>query len=107
MRFAPSVTNVAILRCLPLNLPRFPLRVAICVLVFRAAFTHAKDAPTATVRLPNGWALSPAGRQMELGGLPLKLLPIPGTSQILVASNGYAAHFIALVDLQTAAVVQR
>jgi YVTN family beta-propeller protein len=44
---------------------------------------------------------------MELGGMPLKLLPIPGTSQVLVASNGYAAHFIALVDLKTAAVAQR
>jgi len=63
--------------------------------------------PTATVQLPNGWSLSPAGRQMELGGLPLKLLPIPGSSQVLVASNGYTGHFIGLIDVAKAELVQR
>lgn len=72
----------------------------------RAGAKEPAPPPAAVVKLPNGWSLSPAGRQMELGGLPLKLVAIPGTSQVLVASNGYTQHFIALVDVAKATVLQ-
>jgi YVTN family beta-propeller protein len=51
--------------------------------------------------------LSPAGRQAELGGLPLKLLRIPGTKYLLAASNGYREHFLAVIDAEAERVVQR
>jgi YVTN family beta-propeller protein len=57
--------------------------------------------------LSNGWALSPAGRQVELGGLPLKLLRIPGSKYVLAGSSGYRDHFLAVVDLDTERVLQR
>jgi YVTN family beta-propeller protein len=72
-----------------------------------AVVATAKEPPTDTVRLPNGWSLSPAGRQVELGGLPLKLVAIPGSSRVLVASNGYTQHFIALLDAENGAVLQK
>ena len=63
--------------------------------------------PDGSYLLSNGWALSPAGRQVELGGLPLKLLRIPHSRYALAASNGYRDHFLAFVDLEAQKVTQR
>lgn len=57
--------------------------------------------------LPNGWSISPAGRQIELGGLPLKLLAIPNQPFVLAMSNGYSEHFIAVINVDQEKVVQR
>src|SRR5206468_3156952 len=57
--------------------------------------------------LPNGWTISPAGRQVELGGLPLKLALLPGGRHLLVTSNGYTQHFLAVLDTETEKVTQR
>lgn len=57
--------------------------------------------------LPNGWILSPAGREMELGGLPLKMTPMPDGRHMLVMSNGYTDHFIAVVDVEAEEEVSR
>src|SRR5512146_3457857 len=57
--------------------------------------------------LPNGWVLSPAGRQVGLGGLPLKLVAVPQTRYVLAASNGYRDHFLAVIDVEAEKVVQR
>jgi YVTN family beta-propeller protein len=57
--------------------------------------------------LPNGWRLSPAGRQMELGGLPLRLLAVPGGPYVVVTSNGYGAHFLAVIDAAAERVVEK
>ena len=57
--------------------------------------------------LPNGWAISPAGQQIELGGLPLKLVSVPGSHYALATSNGYTEHFLGVIDVSTASVVQR
>ena len=57
--------------------------------------------------LPNGWRISPAGRQAELGGFPLKLVTVPGQPYVIAASNGYRNHFLAVIDPATESVVQR
>ena len=57
--------------------------------------------------LPNGWALSPAGRQINAGGLPLRLLQVPYSESVLVISNGYTEHFIGVIDLTSGEMVQR
>jgi YVTN family beta-propeller protein len=49
--------------------------------------------------LPNGWAISPAGRQVQLTDLPLNILPLADGKRALVATNGYNAHQLHLVDL--------
>jgi DNA-binding beta-propeller fold protein YncE len=66
-----------------------------------------KLAPVDRYMLPNGWAISPAGHQLELGGMPLHLLPIPGGPYVVVTSNGYTEHFLAIVDVSQRKVVQR
>jgi hypothetical protein len=39
--------------------------------------------------LPNGWAISPVGKQIKLDGLPLNLVPVPVGPYVLATSNGY------------------
>ncbi len=57
--------------------------------------------------LPNGWRLSPAGRQVELGGLPLRVTAVPGQPYLIVTSNGYKNHFLAVIDAVKEEVTQR
>lgn len=59
------------------------------------------------VLLPNGWTISPAGQQIQLGGLPLKLLSVPGKRYALALSTGYTEHFLAVIDTESSRVVQR
>ncbi|HWH72521.1 MAG TPA: bifunctional YncE family protein/alkaline phosphatase family protein, partial [Candidatus Sulfotelmatobacter sp.] len=58
------------------------------------------------VLLPNGWTISPAGQQLQLGGMPLKLVSVPGGRYVLAMSNGYTEHFLAVIDTQSGQVVQ-
>jgi YVTN family beta-propeller protein len=57
--------------------------------------------------LPNGWRLTPAGRQAELGGLPLRLTAVPGQPYVIATSNGYGDHFLAVIDAAKEQVVDR
>jgi len=52
--------------------------------------------------LPNGWRLTPAGTQVPLTDLPLNIHPTRDGKHALVTTNGYNAHELTVVDLQTA-----
>jgi YVTN family beta-propeller protein len=51
--------------------------------------------------LPNGWTITPAGRQVVLKDLPLNILPLGDSVRALVATSGYNAHELVLLDLAT------
>ncbi len=65
------------------------------------------DLSDGTYLLPSGWSLSPAGRQVAIGGLPLKLALVGEDRYAVVTSNGYTQHFIGLIDRTSGAMVQR
>lgn len=48
--------------------------------------------------LPNGWHLSPAGRSLPLGDLPLNLVVSPSKKYIAVTNNGQSVQSIQLID---------
>jgi len=50
--------------------------------------------------LPNGWKIAPAGRHVQVGDLPLAMTESPDGRLLFVASNGYNAPSIAIVDLK-------
>ncbi len=50
------------------------------------------------VRLPNGWSLSPAGRSLPLGDLPLNMAVSPSKRMIAVTNNGQSVQSIQLID---------
>ena len=51
--------------------------------------------------LPNGWVVSPAGEQVPVPDLPLNILPLPDSRHVLVATSGYNAHELALINLES------
>src|SRR5262249_53820971 len=57
--------------------------------------------------LPNGWTVSPAGRQVVLSDLPLNILPLADKQHALVAPNGNNKREVCLADLVTQGVVER
>ena len=57
--------------------------------------------------LPNGWTVTPVGEQVPVADLPLNILPLPDSRHVLVATSGYNAHELSLIDLEKKAVVDR
>ena len=56
--------------------------------------------PTATgYLLPNGWHLTPAGKHVETSDLPLNILPLKDGKHAVVATSGFNAHTLYLIDL--------
>ncbi|HKV38591.1 MAG TPA: bifunctional YncE family protein/alkaline phosphatase family protein, partial [Blastocatellia bacterium] len=57
------------------------------------------DAPRT---LPNGWRISPAGRQVQLpGDLVFKMLVTPDGKSLLVNTGGFHDHNVSIIDLAT------
>src|SRR3954471_21531415 len=52
------------------------------------------------VLLPNGWSLSPAGRSINLGDLPLNMAVSASRKLIAVTNNGQSTQSIQLIDAQ-------
>lgn len=65
---------------------------------------HAKVArlisqlDSSRILLPDGWELSPAGRALPLGDLPMNLVVSPHGKYIAVTNNGYGKQTIILID---------
>jgi DNA-binding beta-propeller fold protein YncE len=50
------------------------------------------------VRLPNGWSLTPVGKSLPLGDLPLNIAVSPSGKLIAVTNNGQSVHSLQLID---------
>ena len=57
--------------------------------------------------LPNGWKLTPAGDQVPLTDLPLNIIPLADGRRALVATSGFNAHELAVVDLSTKQILSK
>src|SRR6218665_614209 len=53
------------------------------------------------VGLPNGWALTPVGKQTELGDLPLNLVVSNNKKWLAVTNNGQSTQSIDLIDIRS------
>ena len=62
-----------------------------------AAVSHAQQ----TVTLPNGWQLSPAGKSLLLGDLPLNIAVSKSKKLMAVTNNGQSTQSLQLIDVQT------
>src|ERR1700755_2851098 len=69
----------------------------LCVSAIQAQ-TPGKIAQTQQVLLPNGWKLSPAGRYLPLGDLPLNLQLSHSGKLLAVTNNGQSTQSIQLID---------
>jgi len=57
--------------------------------------------------LPNGWRLSPAGRHVEVGGLPMNLVPSPDGRFLAISSSGWTKPSLSIFDTHTLQIVSR
>ncbi|RYY19382.1 MAG: hypothetical protein EOO04_22130 [Chitinophagaceae bacterium] len=66
--------------------------------IFAQKDTLEKSLSKSRVRLPNGWHLSPAGRSIPLGDLPLNIAVSRTNKFIAVTNNGQSIQSIQLID---------
>lgn len=64
-----------------------------------------KISSTKQVQLPNGWKLSPAGRSLQLGDLPLNLQISVSGKLLAVTNNGQSTQSIQLIDPKTETIL--
>src|SRR5262249_42681068 len=62
--------------------------------------------PDGTSVTPQGWRVTPAGRQTDLGSGPLDVAISPAGGIALVANAGYGNHTLMVVDTATGDVIQ-
>ncbi len=74
--------------------------------IFLICFTVSLKAQTLSeieshrVSLPNGWKLTPAGKQLPLGDLPLNIALSPSKKLAAITNNGQSDQTIQLVDIE-------
>src|SRR5678816_3953434 len=52
------------------------------------------------LKLPNGWSLTPVGKSLPLGDLPLNIAISPSKKYLAVTNNGQSIQSIQLIDVQ-------
>jgi YVTN family beta-propeller protein len=62
--------------------------------------------PNGTGVTPQGWLVTPAGRQTDLGPGPLAVAASPRGNLVLVADAGYTKHALLAIDPATGSVIQ-
>ena len=60
--------------------------------------TPTNDPKATQITLPNGWSLTPAGRSLPLGDLPLNIQLSPAKNLLAVTNNGQSRQTIQLID---------
>src|SRR5580692_3077261 len=73
--------------------------INICLLLILMNFSYAqKDSISSRIYLPNGWSLTPLGRSIPLGDLPLNMIVSSSKKYLAVTNNGQSVQTIQLID---------
>jgi len=57
------------------------------------------------VHLPNGWSLTPVGKSLPLGDLPLNIAVSSSKKYLAVTNNGHGVQTVGLIDVKTEKIV--
>jgi len=57
-----------------------------------------KEIEASRVSLMNGWKLSPVGKMLKVGDLPLNIAEAPSRKMVAVTNNGQSDQSIHLID---------
>lgn len=74
--------------------------LVILVTIASLAQVPGKIKQTGQILLPNGWKLSPAGRSIQLGDLPLNMQLSSSGKYLAITNNGQSTQSLQLVDPQ-------
>ena len=69
----------------------------ICLFLLKTGFSQP-DSIAHRILLPNGWSLTPVGKSVTLGDLPLNIVVSPSKKYIAVTNNGQSVQSIQLID---------
>jgi len=86
------------------------LALALSVLALVSAGPAERQTPGVqgdVTLLPNGWKISPAGRHLSVGDLPLAMAESRDGRYLVVTNNGYAKPTLTVVDLASFTVKAR
>ena len=72
--------------------------IHICLVTLMPTVAYAQNIQTQKVTLPNGWTLSPAGRSLPLGDLPLNIAVSKSKKWMAVTNNGQSVQSIQLIN---------
>jgi DNA-binding beta-propeller fold protein YncE len=78
--------------------------LSLIVLVCVCSFIQAQDLKSIEqkrVKLPNGWSLTPVGKSLQLGDLPLNIEVSASHKYAAVTNNGQSKQTIQLIDAKT------
>jgi YVTN family beta-propeller protein len=72
----------------------------VCVIFSLSAQTVPQN-ESKRITLPNGWSLTPAGKQIPLGDLPLNIALSPSKKYLAVTNNGQSGQSLQLIDVRS------
>jgi len=78
--------------------------IAICISSLMRGQT-LEQIESGRVHLPNGWSLTPAGKSLPLGDLPLNMAVSPSKKFMAVTNNGQSVQSIQLIDTKKEMVI--
>jgi YVTN family beta-propeller protein len=78
--------------------------IGICIGMLSYAYAQELKIP-APVTLPNGWKLTPIGKSLQLGDLPLNLAVSKNSKFIAVTNNGQSVQSIQLIDVKSQRII--
>src|SRR3954467_13413557 len=70
------------------------------IIFVASAQSPLKEMESKRVHLPNGWSLTPIGKSLPLGDLPLNIAVSPTKKYLAVTNNGQSIQSIQLIDVQ-------
>lgn len=80
----------------------FMKKIIFCFLLIGCSFNVFAQIETSLnksrIQLPNGWSLSPVGKSLPLGDLPLNIAVSPSKKLLAVTNNGQSIQSIQLID---------
>ena len=57
--------------------------------------------------LPNGWRIAPVGHHVQVGDLPLNMIPSPDGRFLVITNNGWAKPTLTVFDTKTLQITSR
>jgi YVTN family beta-propeller protein len=78
---------------------KYFLSVLFCCSIVSAYSQSLNELEKSRVQLPNGWNLTPVGKSIQLGDLPLNIAVSNNRKLIAVTNNGQSTQTIQLIDV--------
>ena len=77
----------------------------LCCISINLFFVSLACTAQKQITLPNGWQLSPAGRSLPLGDLPLNMAVSKSKKLLAVTNNGQSTQSLQLIDVASEKVL--